>query len=401
MVIPEFHQFGGRHPETGALKNVLTYLDVKAPHSEQPYTEAMLFGLGGGIGFAYFLFERAGAHPIHLGTRVHSRETERPEFYQTIASRICAALQLQNSSSATAAASNMKRHIQQGRPVILNVDSAHLPYLGLHRSVHAYYAVVAYGFDEDTQQVMISDRCKQPLTVSNEDLRQARDSSWSPKYRAIVIGQPQESPDVREIVSASLRETCRHMNEGLGITNFGIRGLEKWATVMTSAKEKKSWPKIFPPGPALYEALFSIFAQIATRSNTGNAHRTLFAEFLEESAEVLDRPALREAAEAYRRAEEEWGQVADAHLPSSVPLFEEAKNLALRRRCLFESEGPDAARQISGIRDRLIEIEREVGENFPLPFQDTRTLLNDLRQRILKLRDTETEALRTLEAALA
>jgi hypothetical protein len=400
VVIPEYSYFGGRHPEIGALKNTLAYLGVQAPHSGETYSEPLLFGLGGGIGFAYFLFERAGTHPIHIETRIHTRETERPDFYQTIAARIGATLQLQNSSSASAASTNLQRHIENGRPAIVGVDCSKLPYLGLHRNLHTYYSVVVYGVDYEADQVMLSDRCSKPLTVTTDQLKEARNSSWSPKYRAIVLGKPEGAPDLRGAVTEAIRDTCRHMNEGLGITNFGLRGLEKWATVMTSAKEKKSWPKIFSPGPLLYEALFSVFSQIAARSSAGNANRLIYAEFLDEAADLLDRPGLKDAAEAYRRADQEWGEVAGAHLPSGVPQFQEAKELALKRQCLFESEGPDAAREIEAIRSRLLEIEREAGENFPLSFQDSRALLADLRQRILKLRDVETEALRATEAAV-
>lgn len=401
MVIPEFHHFGGRHPEIGALKNTLEYLGAKAPHSQQPYSETMLFGLGGGIGFAYFLFEQAGAHPIHLGTRFHTRETEHPEFYQTIAGRIGAQLQLQNSSSAAAAATNLKRRIEEGRPVLVNVDSQRLPYLGLHRSLHSYYAVVVYGLEEDGGEVVLSDRCAEPIALTRDELRHARETSWSPKFRAVLISKPAETPDLEAAVTAGIRETCRHMTEGLGITNFGLRGLEKWATVLTSPKEKKSWPKIFPPGPALYGALFSLFTQIAARGNTGHAHRSFYAEFLDEAALLLDRPGLRSAADAYRSADDQWAQVADAHLPPSIPLFQEAKELAIRRRCLFESEGPGAGAEISQIRQRLLDIERGVAENFPLSLPDSRALFADLRLRILKLRDAETEALRALESAIA
>jgi hypothetical protein len=401
VVIPEYSYFGGRHPEVGALKNTLACLGVQAPHSGEAYSEPLLFGLGGGIGFAYFLFERAGTHPIHIETRVHTRETERPEFYQTIAARIGAQLQLQNSSSASAATTNLRRQLNSGRPPIVGVDGSKMPYLGLHRSLNSYYSVVVYGLDVEANQVMLADRCSQPVTVTAEQFKEARHSSWSPKFRAVVISKPEAEPDLAAAVTEAIRDTCRHMNEGLGITNFGLRGLEKWATVMTSSKEKKSWPKIFSPGPLLYEALFSVFSQIAARSSAGNANRWIYAEYLDEAADIVERPALKEAAEAYRRADREWGEVADAHLPSAVPQFQEAKELALRRQYLFEREGPNAAKEIEAIRNRLIEIEREAGENFPLSFQDSRALLADLRQRILKLRDVEMEALRATEAPMA
>jgi hypothetical protein len=400
VTIPDFNKFGGRHTEVSALKNTLQHLGVSAPHSGGPYSEQLLFGIGGGIGFAYFLFERAGAHQIQLGVRIHTKETERPEFFQEITRRLCLPLQPQNSSSATAAATNLKRHLEEGRTPIVSVDPSRLPYLGLNVDLHTYYSVVVFGVDEEGDRVLLSDRCEQPVSVTREEFRRARESSWSPKFRAVAVGKPAGEPDVRGATIEGIRQCCQQMNGGLGITNFGLRGLEKWATVLTSTKEKKSWPKVFAPGPALYEALFSVFAQISTRGATGHASRSFYAEFLEEAASLLSRPGLRDAAEQYRRCDEVWAEVAEQHLPSSVPAFKETKELAMRRRQLFETRGPGASDEIRHIRERLADIKKETGENFPLSPADARALFNDLRQRILKLRDAEAEAVRVLESAI-
>jgi hypothetical protein len=401
VIIPEFRYFGGKQTETAAFGNSLKFNGVAAPHTREAYRESLLFGLGGGIGFAYFLFERAGAHPIHLSTRIHTKETEQPEFYQKIAARIRVPLELQNSSSATAASANLKRRLEDGQPAIVGVDAARLPYLGLHEPLYVYYSVIAYGLDEEAGKVMLSDRCKTPVEIGVDEFRQARETSWSPKFRIIVLSKPQDEPDFAVAVRDAIHECATQLRGGLGITNFGLRGMEKWATVLTSSKEKKSWPKIFAPGPTLYDALYSIFAQISARSDTGHAHRAFYADFLEEASGILSRPGLRQAAEQYRRADAEWAAVADAHLPSTIPNFAEAKQLAIRRRVLFEEHGLDAADEIARIRARLTEIQKEAHENFPISFQDSRTLLNDLRQRVLRLREVEEEALRSLESAMA
>ena len=47
----------GRHPDTAALARLLAALGVTDPASGRPITEAMVLGVAGGIGFAYFVFE--------------------------------------------------------------------------------------------------------------------------------------------------------------------------------------------------------------------------------------------------------------------------------------------------------------------------------------------------------
>ena len=50
MLVQDYAQFGGKHCETGSLKNVLAHLGVTAPHTGRPFSEEMLLGIGGGVG---------------------------------------------------------------------------------------------------------------------------------------------------------------------------------------------------------------------------------------------------------------------------------------------------------------------------------------------------------------
>ena len=48
---------GGIHGDTAAFANVLANLGVVAPHTGEPLTEAMVLGVGGGLGAGYILWE--------------------------------------------------------------------------------------------------------------------------------------------------------------------------------------------------------------------------------------------------------------------------------------------------------------------------------------------------------
>ncbi len=400
MLISDYNQFGSTNSEVGPLMHTLAHLGVTVSGSEGPYSEALLFGIGGGVGFSYFLFEKKGTHPVHIGVRIHTKETERPEFLQTIASRIGVRLQVLNSSSASAAAANLKRALEQGQTPIVWVDSGRLPYLGLIESSNSYYSVVVYGLDEAASTIEIADRSPSGIKISAEDFRKARETSWSPKYRAVTIQPGHEPVDLQTAIDEGIRDCATQLREGLGITNFGLRGLEKWATVLVSTREKKSWPKVFPPGPALFDTLYSIYQQIACRDASGAASRGLYADFLEEAAERLSRPPLREAAERFRCSEQLWNALADAHLPADVPLFAEARRLTWRQKELFETQGTGGADEIESNRRRLEELAAEARTQFPLDANDSRALLNDLRQRVLRTREIEAEAVTLLENAV-
>lgn len=401
MTISDFKQFGAKNSEAGALKNALTHIGITAPHSGEPFSEELLFGIGGGIGFAYFLFEKQGSHPVHLGTRIHTKETERPEFLQTICKRIGVPVHVQNSSSATAAWANLTRNLEQGRAPIAWVDFSRLPYLGHHTPATTHYNVIVYGIDPESDRILLADRSPQPMHLTRDEFRLARETSWSPKYRAMLVQRPSAPADFRAGVEEGIRDCYRQMEDGLGITNFGLRGLEKWATILTSSKEKKSWQKMFPPGRGLYDVLFSMYNQIATRGAGGSAQRNLYAEFLNEAAAILSNPSLRDVADQFRASEQMWTELADAHLPDHVPLFAEARRLSQRRNVLFESRGMDAAEEIAQTRQRLEQIADQVGQEFPMSANDARGLLGDIRQCILKVREHEAEAVQALASSMA
>src|SRR5687768_16362724 len=57
MAVTNYVRFGGTNPETAALANAMACVGVTAPHTGQPYSEAMVFGVGGGLGAGYILWE--------------------------------------------------------------------------------------------------------------------------------------------------------------------------------------------------------------------------------------------------------------------------------------------------------------------------------------------------------
>ena len=63
MSMGKIDKLGGKYSETTAIRHLLDYYGVKAAHNNKPISEAMLFGISGGIGFSYYLFEYDGYEP--------------------------------------------------------------------------------------------------------------------------------------------------------------------------------------------------------------------------------------------------------------------------------------------------------------------------------------------------
>lgn len=55
-ILADYCQFTGLHWETGTVRNYLDYCGAKAPHTGEPYSEALLMGISGGAVMGYFVF---------------------------------------------------------------------------------------------------------------------------------------------------------------------------------------------------------------------------------------------------------------------------------------------------------------------------------------------------------
>jgi hypothetical protein len=396
----KYNQFGGKHSETAAIKNILSYYGVVAPHSGQPYTEEMLLGIGGGIGANYWVFEMKQGPILILSTR-HVWETY-TNFTEKICRRVGGVAVYKETGSAKIAEANLKQALSEGHPVATWVDLASLPYRFLPESLVKYmvHVVVVVGLDESRDKVLVDDIAAAPFTLTREQLAAARSAIGSNKNRIMVFEPPKQAPDLEAAIVEGIRDCIQGLRDER-ISNFGITALPKWADLVANTKDKKGWPNVFPRGLHLYKALVSTFQWIETNGTGGSAFRTMYADFLEEAAGVgAGKPQLKEIAGQYREAAKLWSGLASAALPDSAKLFRDAKELLLRKSSVFK-KGASALDEISETASALRALETEAAEAFPLSEVQTEELLADLRSRIQEIYNAEVEALGALERVVS
>ena len=110
-IIQNYHQFEGRHYETGPIHNVLAHLGVKAPHTGQALSEAMLMGISGGATFGYFLFDYKGHDPM---LSLLSRNTFDP--LETLLTRLAVPREVKQTTDAKKAEANLFEVLESKTP---------------------------------------------------------------------------------------------------------------------------------------------------------------------------------------------------------------------------------------------------------------------------------------------
>lgn len=393
----------GRHGDTTALGRALAASDVTAPHTGEPLSEAMLLGIGGGLGGGYWVFEFTGA-PKALVIGARHRWHQPHLFLQGLCERLGQPVTVQETAGERAASKHLAVALEAGRRPIAWVDQASLPYMCIGSQWERFWLhqVGVRGLDADTGDILVDDRAAEPWRVPAERFAHARKAIASNKHRLLVV-QPRETPLSLDGLRTAILDGVRvGLDELLHppIKNFGLPAFSKWAELLTNRKNKKGWPTVFAAPAELLRALGGVHHSIETNGTGGGAFRTIYADFLDEAAEVLQLPALTEAAGAYRALGEQWSALAAAALPDAEPLLRRSRELAREKDRLFAQEGPRALPRLEEIAAETTAIEEQAAEGLTLSPTQTDELLEELRMRLLAIVAAEAEAASLLQRAI-
>ncbi len=398
-VLSDYDQFDGLHWETGTLRNFYAYRGLKAPHTNEPFTEALLMGVSGGAVMGYFSFAYEGYDPHVV---ILTRNTFDP--LDTILTRLGIPQDIRQTGSPDKAVENLLDALDNGLPGIIWADAHSLPYNGLpyDERMWAIMPILVYGYDEAADQVWIADRARVPLAVTTGDLAAARSRIKKYKHRLLTLDFPKPEKLI-SAVQLGIWDCIKLFTEPPpkgSRSNFGFAAYERWADLLVKPKMRLSWAKVFPPGVKMYAGLTSTFNHVVLFGKNGGAEREMYADFLEEASVLLDRAALHEVAADFRRSARAWDEVAAALLPGDVALLGETRALMVRKHELFLAHGGEALEQTLEIGRRLEQIREEVKRDFPLDDAGVGSFCENLRAKILAVREIEQAAIAGLKDAM-
>ncbi|MBL8130501.1 MAG: DUF4872 domain-containing protein [Anaerolineae bacterium] len=399
--LKDYRQFEGLHWATGYITNALAYQGITAPHTGKPYSEAMIMGINGGICAGYFSFHYEGYDPqVELLTYYPFNEN-----LKAVYDRLNIPTDIRQTDNPTKATANIVSALARGVPALVWADMFTLSYTVDRPYADAQMVTPVLVFSHEGGRVLIADRARAPLEVTAANLLAAQQVVKKAKHRVMTLGAP-DAARLPEAVTAGIRATLAIMTEAphfapQAASSFGFAGLQRWADELVDVRTKHGWARRFPRGTALYNVLKSSYRSLELYFTGGSGARHTFAAFLDEAADVLNRPALRAAAELYRVTASQWRQLADAHLPGDVPLLAETRALMRREYDLFIEQGSASSDERRAIAVQLAQVRAQAAAGFPLDDAAACALRENLRDRILALRAAEMHALEALRSAIA
>ncbi len=385
--LPNYHQFDGLHWETGCIRNALDYQGVKAPHTGQPFSEALLFGVSGGAVFGYFSFAYEGYDP-HVA--LLTRNTFDP--WDTLLARLGVVQEVYQTTKPDKAVKNLLDVLETGAVPIVWADFCSMPYNSSQMLADFWhmYPHLVYGYEPTNNLVWLADRSRAPLQITPEQLASARGRVKKTDYRIVTL----DLPDSDKLVSAvqlgiwdCIKLYTEQPPKGAN-HNFGFAAYQRWIDLLTKPKARLSWANEFPIGGKLYAGLTSAWRAIMVDGKEGQAERHLFADFLDEASVILNKGALKEVATQFRASGQAWNELANALLPERVSLFKEARELMWARYQRFLNCGYDSA-VIAATQARLHEIKTELVADFPLTGFEVTALHGEIAAHVHKLHDLE------------
>ncbi|HEX7100255.1 MAG TPA: BtrH N-terminal domain-containing protein [Acidimicrobiia bacterium] len=328
----EYELRGGLEPEVTSIANAFANRGITDPFTGEPISEALVLGVGGGLGAGYILWEfgHSKGGPRRVVTLGFRNQWQYPDRWMVkVCERLGIEVAVHETTGSAKAMRQLDEALEAGIPAVAFVSTADLPHWHLPTEQSGWWGhpIVVYGKEGD--RYLIDDRNRARLTIGAEELAAARVRIPSYKNR-LVVADPAaielEADRLAAAMRVGLEEQVVHLSEKS--TSFSIPAFEKWAKMLTDTRNAKSWPNVFADGDVV-GALASVVEQIDDRGMFGGTLRRQYADFLGHAGRVLEID-LGKAARAYEVAADRWLDV--AVVCRSMPAIEEAARLSLKRR---------------------------------------------------------------------
>ncbi len=287
----EFKHSQSAHCENGAAVNLLRHQGVDI-------SEPLAFGIGSGLFFAYLPFVKINHIPVTSFRPLPGMIFKR--FAGTLDVKIYRKKFRNQEASMKALDEALDRNI----PVGLQVGAFHLVYFPRPYRFHFNaHNLVVYG--RENGRYLISDPVmEEPVSLNYEELMRVRwaKGSFEPRGHMYYPVSIPERIDIPSAVIKGIRRNCREMLS-IPLPFFGIRGIRY------AARQMEKWPARL--GEKKADIYLGNFVRMQEEIGTGGGgFRFIYAAFLQEASELLNKPELLEFSRIMTDNGDRWRTLA-------------------------------------------------------------------------------------------
>jgi hypothetical protein len=275
--IQGFRHLPGHNCVTTAIRNIVNYYGFR-------YPEPMVFGLAEGLGFQFRIINGL-ENPYLSGVA--------PGLLESFCRNLGLSFETVEFDSDEAAMADLKDHIDRQVPVIVQVDLFHLPYF--HSTTHfAAHRVIPVGYD--AENIFCADTGYQQIQECPiDEFIKARRSDYpphNPSRKRTRIDRMVERPFVEETITKALFNIShKFLNHQPGCNLLEITNLRDHLSAYKT-------PKV-------------LYTQIEKAGTGGGLSRRLFADFLDQAAQMYSRSIYDLASANFAESASLWTEIAE------------------------------------------------------------------------------------------
>ncbi|MCW3463393.1 BtrH N-terminal domain-containing protein [Chitinophaga nivalis] len=288
-----FHHKQTAHCESGVISNLLGHHGLKI-------SEPMAFGIGAGLFFAHLPFIKVNGVP---GTTYRIWPGA---ISQRVCKRLGVKMEAAKFSTPAKGMAALDDVIEAGIPVGLLSSVYYLPYFPASYRFHFNaHNLVVYGKKEG--QYLVSDPVMDTVTeIDPDSLVQARFAKGfpAPKGKMYYPVHVPANASFRQPIKEGIQQTCHYMLK-VPLPMFGVSGIRFLANRVKSYPEKVGDRKA-----TLY--LGNVIRMQEEIGTGGAGFRFLYAAFLQEAAEMLQKDELGKLAGELTKTGDLWRNFAFA-----------------------------------------------------------------------------------------
>ena len=281
------------HCESGVTANLLAHHGI-------PMTEAMAFGIGGGLFFGHFPFIKVNRLPLT------TFRTAPGSIFRRVTKRLGVGIEYRTFRDPRRGMAELDRLLEQGIAVGAQAGVYWLPYfppaLRFHFNAHN---LVVCGREGDSYR--ISDPVLgEPVVCAARDLERARfaKGALAPRGKLYYLTSTPATIDPAPAIRRGIHDVCRAMLL-VPIPLIGVRGIRSLAGRM------ESWPARLGAHEALL-CLGNVIRMQEEIGTGGGGFRFIYAAFLQEAAAAVGEGRLSDLSAQMTAIGDRWRDFAAA-----------------------------------------------------------------------------------------
>ncbi|MDP1621586.1 MAG: BtrH N-terminal domain-containing protein [Bacteroidales bacterium] len=319
MIIQNFNHKMAAHCESGTITSLLN-------HGGLNITEPMVFGIASGIFFGYFHKMKSFAFPTFI---VRNKPGK---MRSNIEKRLGVKFKSYDFKDTVKGQQSLDQLLQQNTPTAAQVDFFYMDYVPSWERVHInVHFLVVIGKKDDIYTISDAYFPKMvELAASSLEKGRFAGGNMSPKGFIFHLDKLPPSIDYNKAIIKGINKACFSMLK-IPIPFIGIKGMRMFARKVTE------WPKFARDTEHLSHEIMKINILLEDQGTGGAGFRFMYATFLQQAAEMINKPELKELSGELMKIGDGWREI-------SLFSARIGKNRDL---------GPEKLRQLSEmIRDR-------------------------------------------------